>query len=142
MGNTKVEAGYVIASKEDIMDYLKKVLPFFTIDIILIFLARHFFARARAFFEIAEVYEAHILLIDSDDYYLKDEQLIKLAGIEKEGERNEKLAEKLFDLRLANIQRINELPDRVLSIMGHTADSDMPYDKVLELISKAKDISK
>ena len=100
--------------------------------------------RSRTYFQITEVYDAHVLLIESDDYYLKDKQLDKL--IQKSDTKDKELCHQLFKLRAENIQRIHALPEKILGILARTkVDDDLIHAKtfgdMVDVLHRVKGIA-
>jgi len=106
--------------------FLGENVYLFSIEIILLILAFYFLGLFKSYFKIVELYDSHILLIESDYYYKNDEHF------------NWVNSEKLFDMRRENAQKIHSLPERASEILNWKENNlkELPSVKILENIWK------
>ena len=103
----------------------QNIYLFFT-EIFIIILAFYFLSLFKTYRKIVELYDSHILLIESDFYYKNDEHFSWVDS------------NKLFDMRKENAQRIHLLPQRASEILNGKENSlkELPSIKLLESLWK------
>jgi len=80
---------------------------FFTSEIFLIFLAFYFLSLFKSYLKIIELYDSHILLIESDFFYKNDDHF--------QGDNHK---DELFKMRKENAQKIHMLPEKTFDILN------------------------
>lgn len=105
--------------------FLWKNIYIFSIEIILFILAFYFLWLFKVYKKVIELYDSHILLIESDDYYKNDSYFI---GID---------SEKILEMRKENAQKIHDLPWKIFDIFNwkDSFTSDLPVWKALDIIN-------
>lgn len=94
-----------ISSTKFVENLLWFNIYFLSIEILLLILAFYFLWLFKTYRKIVELYDSHILLIESDFFYKNDEHFNTIDN------------PKLFDLRKENTQKIHLLPEKVFDIL-------------------------
>lgn len=105
-----------------ISEFLSKNIYLFSIEMLSIILAFYFLWLFKTYRKVVELYDSHILLIESDFYYKNDQDLITWD-------------EKTFELRKENTQKIHNLPEKAF-LMLHWKESINENVPSLKLIDK------
>lgn len=85
-------------------EFISKNIYLFSIELLCLILAFYFLWLFKTYRKVVELYDSHILLIESDFYYKNDQDLITWDG-------------KSFELRKENTQKIHNLPEKTFSIL-------------------------
>lgn len=85
-------------------EFISKNIYLFSIELLSLILAFYFLWLFKTYRKVVELYDSHILLIESDFYYKNDQDLITWD-------------EKSFELRKENTQKIHNLPEKTFSIL-------------------------
>lgn len=114
-----------ITIDEFIKHFLWQNIYLFFTEILLIILAFYFLSLFKTYRKVVELYDSHILLIESDFYYKNDEHFLWVDS------------SKLFDMRKENAQKIHLLPEKASEILNwkENITTEMPSWKILEGIS-------
>ncbi len=106
----------------------QNIYLFFT-EICLLILAFYFLSLFKIYRKIVELYDSHILLIESDFYYKNDEHFIWVDS------------NKLFDMRKENAQKIHILPEKASEILNWKENmiKEVPTIKLIDKFSKLLD---
>ena len=106
-------------------NFLWKNIYIFSIEIILFILAFYYLWLFKAYKKVIELYDSHILLIESDDYYKNDTYFISSNS------------EKILEMRKENAQKIHDLPWKIFDIFNwkDSFSSELPVWKALDIIN-------
>ena len=97
----------------------------FSIETVLFILAFHFLWLFKVYKKVIELYDSHILLIESDDYYKNDTYFMSSNS------------EKILEMRKENAQKIHDLPWKIFDIFNwkDSFSSELPVWKALDIIN-------
>ena len=106
-------------------NFLWKNIYIFSIEIILFILAFYYLWLFKAYKKVIELYDSHILLIESDDYYKNDTYFMSSNS------------EKILEMRKENAQKIHDLPWKIFDIFNwkDSFSSELPVWKALDIIN-------
>lgn len=116
-----------LTPSEFFSEFISKNIYLFSIQLLSLILAFYFLWLFKTYRKVVELYDSHILLIESDFYYKNDQDLITWD-------------EKSFELRKENTQKIHNLPEKTFSILHwkesikQSLPSNQFLDKLWELI--------
>lgn len=123
---------FQVNSKISLMEFVQHFLWHniyaFCAEVLILILAFSFFGLFKKYAKLSEMYDAHILLIESDFYY-KDDIDLQWKG------------DKTFELRKENTQKIHNLPEKsfdILSGKGETK-SDIPIIQAIEQLTNTSE---
>lgn len=105
--------------------FLWKNIYIFSIEIILFILAFYYLWLFKVYKKVIELYDSHILLIESDDYYKNDTYFMSSNS------------EKILEMRKENAQKIHDLPWKIFDIFNwkDSFSSELPVWKALDIIN-------
>lgn len=105
--------------------FLWKNIYIFSIEIILFILAFYYLWLFKVYKKVIELYDSHILLIESDDYY-KNDTYFRSSN-----------SEKILEMRKENAQKIHDLPWKIFDIFNwkDSFSSELPVWKALDIIN-------
>ena len=106
-------------------NFLWKNIYIFSIEIILFILAFYYLWLFKVYKKVIELYDSHILLIESDDYYKNDTYFMSSNS------------EKILEMRKENAQKIHDLPWKIFDIFNwkDSFSSELPVWKALDIIN-------
>jgi hypothetical protein len=106
-----------------ILEFLGHNIYLFVLESFLLVIAFYFLWLFKTYSKIVELYDSHILLIESDFYY-KDDKGLNTIWIES------------FNLRKENTQKIHSLPEKTFEMLNwkNEVKTELPILKVLEKI--------
>lgn len=106
-------------------NFLWKNIYIFSVEVILLILAFYFMWLFKVYKKVIELYDSHILLIESDYYYKMDEYFLSIDS------------EKILEMRKENAQKIHDLPWKIFDIFNwkDSFTSDLPVWKALDIIN-------
>lgn len=118
-----------ISSSKTLIDFIHiflwRNIYLFSIELLLIILGFYFLWLFKTYSKIVELYDSHILLIESDFYY-KDDKDLNMYNLAT------------FELRKENTQKIHSLPEKTYSILNWKWEikTELPTIKIWENIWK------
>ena len=95
----------------------------FTLELLFLFLGLYFLSIYKSFLRIIELYDSHILLIESDFFYKNDDMF-----------QNYEDTGAVFEMRKENAQKIHSLPEKTFMLLNgkEKITNEMPMVKVIE----------
>lgn len=95
----------------------------FTLELLFLFLGLYFLSIYKSFLRIIELYDSHILLIESDFFYKNDDMF-----------QNYEDTGAVFEMRKENAQKIHSLPEKTFMLLNgkEKITNEMPMVKIIE----------
>lgn len=95
----------------------------FTLELLFLFLGLYFLSIYKSFLRIIELYDSHILLIESDFFYKNDDMF-----------QNYEDTGAVFEMRKENAQKIHSLPEKTFMLLNgkEKITNEMPIVKIIE----------
>ena len=95
----------------------------FTLELLFLFLGLYFLSIYKSFLRIIELYDSHILLIESDFFYKNDDMF-----------QNYEDTGAVFEMRKENAQKIHSLPEKTFMLLNGKEKiiNEMPMVKIIE----------
>lgn len=114
---------HIFTFSEFIHKFFGQNIFIFSIELICLFLALYFLSIYKSFLRIIELYDSHILLIESDFFYKND-------GIFQ----NYEDSSAIFEMRKENAQKIHSLPEKTFILLNgkEKITNEMPMVKIIE----------
>lgn len=95
----------------------------FTLELLFLFLGLYFLSIYKSFLRIIELYDSHILLIESDFFYKNDDMF-----------QNYEDTGAVFEMRKENAQKIHSLPEKTFMLLNgkEKITNEIPMVKIIE----------
>ena len=95
----------------------------FTLELLFLFLGLYFLSIYKSFLRIIELYDSHILLIESDFFYKNDDMF-----------QNYEDTAAVFEMRKENAQKIHSLPEKTFMLLNgkEKITDETPMVKIIE----------
>lgn len=103
--------------------FLGQNIFLFTLELLFLFLGLYFLSIYKSFLRIIELYDSHILLIESDFFYKNDDIF-----------QNYENSAAIFEMRKENAQKIHSLPEKTFILLNgkEKITNEMPMVKIIE----------